>query len=164
MSPAPSKAVVLAWRAADGACSSRNSPTGGLLGPDISAAHAPAGDISTAIMDIDSTLRRIHAAGGVDSPGVVTRLREMPRHVVPSTIPTMAAMMTAAAMPASPTLLGGLSPRQLPPSSDGPSAAAHYRQRSHCAQARARPGVPATSRPSPAGVRHIPGPAARVPD
>jgi hypothetical protein len=123
------------------------------VGPDIGAAHAPAGDIATAIMDIDSTLRRIHADAGTRSPGpaaedvagtqqqardvldgyctviylfltmwrktaevsgqdlvteviagVVTRLREMTRNVAPSAIPTMAAMMTAAAMEASPTL------------------------------------------------------------
>jgi hypothetical protein len=40
------------------------------VGPDISAARAPAGDIATAIMDIDSTLRRIHAAGGGGSAGL----------------------------------------------------------------------------------------------
>jgi hypothetical protein len=123
------------------------------VGPDISAAHAPAGDIATAIMDIDSTLRRIHAADEISSvglaaedmvetvqqardvldgyctviylfltmwrktaevsgqdlvaeviAGVVTRLRQMTRNVAPSAIPTMAAMMTAAAMEASPTL------------------------------------------------------------
>lgn len=127
--------------------------TGGLVGPDISAARAPAGDIATAIMDIDSILRRIHAAGESGSAGlgaedvieteqqardvldgyctviylfltmwrktaeasgkdlvaeviggVVTRLRQMTRNVAPSAIPTMAAMMTAAAMEASPTL------------------------------------------------------------
>lgn len=37
-------------------------------------------------------------------PGVITRLREMTRTVAPSTIPTMAAMMTAAVLGASPTL------------------------------------------------------------
>jgi hypothetical protein len=37
-------------------------------------------------------------------PGTITRLREMTRNVAPSTIPTMAAMMTAAVMEASPTL------------------------------------------------------------
>lgn len=123
------------------------------MAPDISAAHAPAGDVATAIMDIDSLLRRIHAADGtggtglaaeqlIDTPqqardvlngyctviylfitmwrrtaeasgeallaevitGIVTRLREMTRNVAPSTIPTMAAMMTAAAVEASPTL------------------------------------------------------------
>lgn len=70
------------------------------MGPDISAAHAPAGL---------TMWRKTAEASGKDLlaeviAGVVTRLREMPRHVAPSTIPTMAAMMTAAAMPASPTL------------------------------------------------------------
>jgi hypothetical protein len=40
------------------------------MAPDISAAHAPADNVATAIMDIDSLLRRIHAAGGTGSTGL----------------------------------------------------------------------------------------------
>lgn len=36
--------------------------------------------------------------------GVITRLGDMPRSVVPSTVPSMAAIMTAAAIDASPSL------------------------------------------------------------
>ena len=53
--------------------------------------------------------RKAAEASGADLladvlPGVITRLREMTRNVAPSTIPTMAAMMTAAVIGASPTL------------------------------------------------------------
>jgi hypothetical protein len=43
---------------------------GGVMAPDISAAHAPACDVAAAIMDIDSLLRRIHVAGGTASTGL----------------------------------------------------------------------------------------------
>jgi hypothetical protein len=51
-------------------------------------------------------------------PGVIARLREMTRSVAPSAIPTMAAMMTAAAIEASPNLwraqYGDWRPEELP--------------------------------------------------
>jgi hypothetical protein len=125
------------------------------MGPDISGTRGDVGDVATAIMEIDSSLKRVHgtdagqqrpdelAAGQVVPTvaqarevltgyctviylfitlwrnasessgkdllaevisGTVTRLREMTRTVAPCTIPTMAALMTAAAIRASPDL------------------------------------------------------------
>src|SRR5437879_5716871 len=125
------------------------------MGPDISGARGEAGDVITAIMEIDSFLKRIHGTGagrleldeetpgqvvataaqarevltgyctviylfitlwrrasessgkdlvGEVISGIVTRLQDMPRNVAQSTIPTMAALMIASSISASPDL------------------------------------------------------------
>jgi hypothetical protein len=123
------------------------------MGPDISGSRGDAGDVTTAIMEIDSYLKRVHGPAGQpmedlvagqivpteaqarqvltgyctviylfitawrdasESSGkdllaevissTVARLRQMTRNVAPSAIPTMAALMTAAAIQASPNL------------------------------------------------------------
>lgn len=43
-----------------------------MMAPDIGAAHAPAGDVATVMMDIDSMLKRIHRSSNAGDSGPST--------------------------------------------------------------------------------------------